>query len=304
MHTLLIFNGLVLYPSFLPAREEYNFFSPMSQELIETAGGFFTLGDLGIFLALGAVAGTLAGLLGIGGGLIIVPVLLWMFQYKGMDPSVLVHLAVGTSLATIVVTSVASIIAHHRRGAVHWRVVALLVPGVVVGAWMGAVAADLLPSIWLRRVFGCFAILVGLQMAFALQVRAQRAMPDRGEMLGAGVVIGAISAVVGIGGGSMTVPYLYWNSVNIRNAVATSAACGLPIALAGAVGFLIAGWNEQALPVGATGYLYWPALPGIVLASVLFAPIGAHLAHTLPVAMLKRIFALLLLFVGVKLLFW
>jgi uncharacterized membrane protein YfcA len=276
----------------------------MSQELIDTAGGFFTLGDMGVFLALGAVAGTMAGLLGIGGGLIIVPVLLWMFQYQGMEPSVVVHLAVGTSLASIIFTSVASIMAHNRRGAVHWRVVAMLAPGVAVGAWMGALIADLLPSVWLQRVFGCFAIIVGLQMASGLQVRAQRAMPGKGEMLAAGGVIGVISAVVGIGGGSMTVPYLYWNSVNIRNAVATSAACGLPIALAGGLGFLIAGWSEQALPAGATGYLYWPALPGIVLASVLFAPIGAHLAHTLPIVMLKRIFALLLLAIGGKLLFW
>jgi uncharacterized membrane protein YfcA len=276
----------------------------MSQELIETAGILFTLGDLGVFLALGAVAGITAGLLGIGGGLIIVPVLLWWFHHKGMDGSVVVHLAVGTSLATIIVTSVASIIAHNRRGAVRWPLVAMLAPGIVVGAWMGAVVADLLPSIWLQRVFGCFAIFVSLQMAFGLQLRAQRAMPGRGEMLAAGSVIGTVSAIVGIGGGSMTVPYLHWNSVNMRNAVATSAACGLPIALAGAVGFLITGWNEQALPVGSTGYLYWPALPGIVLASVLFAPIGAHLAHTLPVTMLKRIFALLLLFIGGKLLFW
>jgi uncharacterized membrane protein YfcA len=276
----------------------------MSQELIETAGGFFTLVDLGVFLALGAVAGTMAGLLGVGGGLIIVPVLLWVFHHQGMDPSVVVHLAVGTSLASIIVTSVASIIAHNRRQAVRWPLVAALTPGIVVGAWIGAAVADLLPSIWLQRVFGCFAIIVGLQMAFGLHVHNQRPMPGRGAMLAAGGVIGVISAIVGIGGGSMTVPYLHWNSVNMRNAVATSAACGLPIALAGAFGFLFAGWGEQALPAGASGYLYWPALPGIVLASVLFAPLGAHLAHALPLLMLKRIFALLLLVVGVKLLFW
>jgi uncharacterized membrane protein YfcA len=276
----------------------------MSQELIDTADGYFALGDLGIFLALGAVAGTLAGLLGVGGGLIIVPVLLWVFLHQGMDPSVVVHLAVGTSLASIIVTSVASIIAHNRRGAVRWPVVALLAPGIVVGAWMGAVVADLLSSIWLQRVFGCFAIVVGLQMALGLQVGAHRAIPGRWGMLMAGSVIGVVSAVVGIGGGSMTVPFLHWNSMDMRNAVATSAACGLPIALAGALGFLISGWNEQALPAGASGYLYWPALPGIVVASVLFAPLGAHLAHTLPLPLLRRIFALLLLLVGSKLLFW
>ncbi len=276
----------------------------MSQELIATAGYYFSLSDMGIFMALGAVAGTLAGLLGVGGGLIIVPVLLWLFQLKGMDPSVVVHLAVGTSLATIIVTSIASVMAHNRRGAVRWRVVAMLSPGIVLGAWVGAAVADLLPSFWLQRVFGCFAVAVGVQMAFGFQLHARRGLPGNGWMTLAGGVIGMVSAVVGIGGGSMTVPYLHWNSVNIRNAVATSAACGLPIALAGAVGFLVAGWNEQALPAGSIGYVYWPALPGIVVASVLFAPFGARLAHTLPVTSLKRIFALLLLVIGTKLLFW
>jgi uncharacterized membrane protein YfcA len=303
MHTLLIFNGPVLFLHSYPAGRDYNVFFHMSQEFIVLAGYQISLGDIGIFLVLGAVAGTLAGLLGIGGGLIIVPVLLWLFLHKGMDPSVVVHLAVGTSLATIVVTSVASILAHNRRGAVQWRLVARLAPGIVLGAWAGAALADLLPSLWLQRVFGCFAIAVGLQMAFGLQVRAHRSLPGTGGMMAAGCVIGAVSAVVGIGGGSMTVPFLHWNSVNIRNAVATSAACGLPIALAGAAGFLVAGWNEQALPAGSTGYLFWPALPGIVAASVLMAPVGARLAHTLPLIALKRIFALLLLAVGGKLLF-
>ncbi len=276
----------------------------MSQELIETAGFYISLSDIGIFLVLGAVAGTLAGLLGVGGGLIIVPVLLWLFQLKGMDPSIVVHLAVGTSLATIIVTSIASVIAHNRRGAVLWRVVAILSPGIVLGAWAGALVADLLPSLWLQRVFGCFAVAVGAQMASGFQLHAQRGLPGGGWMTLAGGVIGMVSAVVGIGGGSMTVPYLHWNSVSIRNAVATSAACGLPIALAGTVGFLAAGWNELALPDASIGYVYWPALPGIVVASMLFAPVGARLAHTLPVTSLKRIFALLLLVIGVKLLFW
>ncbi len=258
--------------------------------------------DLLIYLLLGAVAGLFAGLLGVGGGLIIVPVLLWLFTSKGINPVAVMHLAVGTSLATIIVTSISSILAHQRRGAVRWGLVGLLTPGIVLGAWSGAWLADLLSTLWLQRVFAAFAILVSMQMAFGLDVTAHRSLPGRGGMFAAGSLIGAVSAIVGIGGGSMTVPYLHWNGVAIRNAVATSAACGLPIALAGSVGFLVTGWGDAALPEGSIGFLYGPALPGIVITSLLFAPLGARLAHTIPVSALRRVFALLLFGVGIRLL--
>lgn len=258
--------------------------------------------DLLIYLLLGAVAGLFAGLLGVGGGLIIVPVLLWLFTSKGMAPEVIMHLALGTSLATIIVTSISSIVAHQRRGAVQWPLVWMLTPGILLGAWSGAWLADLLPTLWLQRVFAGFAILVSMQMAFGLDVTAHRSLPGRLGMTSAGGLIGAVSAIVGIGGGSMTVPYLHWNGVAIRNAVATSAACGFPIALAGSVGFLATGWGEAALPAGSSGFLYGPALPGIVITSLLFAPLGARLAHTIPVLALRRVFALLLLGVGIRLL--
>jgi uncharacterized membrane protein YfcA len=258
--------------------------------------------DLLIYLVLGAVAGLFAGLLGVGGGLIIVPVLLWLFSSKGMAPGVVMHLAVGTSLATIIVTSLSSIAAHQRRGAVQWRLVGLLTPGILLGAWSGAWLADLLSTLWLQRVFAAFAILVSMQMAFGFAVSAHRSLPGRSGMSVAGGLIGAVSAIVGIGGGSMTVPYLHWNGVAMRNAVATSAACGLPIALAGSVGFLVVGWGDGALPEGSGGFLYGPALPGIVITSLLFAPLGARLAHSIPVSALRRVFALLLFAVGIRLL--
>ncbi len=262
----------------------------------------FDFFDLAIYLAVGSVAGVLAGLLGVGGGLVIVPALVWVFYGNGFDASVIVHLAVGTSLATIIVTSISSVRAHHRRGAVLWPQVALLSPGIVVGAWLGAAVADLLPTLWLQRVFGGFAILVSGQMVLGAKVESHRMLPGRAGMAAAGAVIGTVSAIVGIGGGSMTVPFLSWCSVGMRNAVSTSAACGLPIALAGALGFLVAGWNETVLPRGSSGFIYWPALLGISVASFLLAPLGARLAHTLPVSTLKRVFALLLFVIGLKML--
>ncbi|MCG8426089.1 MAG: sulfite exporter TauE/SafE family protein, partial [Chromatiales bacterium] len=155
----------------------------------------------------------------------------------------------------------------------------------------------------LQRVFACFAVLVSIQLWVGAKPKGEHNLPDTLGMGGAGTVIGTISAIVGIGGGSLTVPFLSWCGVNMRNAVATSAACGLPIAMAGAIGFVVAGWRELSLPVGSSGYLYWPALVGIAVASFLTAPVGARLAHSLPVAVLKRAFALLLLIVGIKLLF-
>jgi uncharacterized protein len=256
------------------------------------------------YVGVGAFAGLLAGLFGVGGGLVIVPVLAWLFLHAGMNPAVIMHLAIGTSLATIIFTSLSSVATHHRHGAVQWRAFAQLAPGIVLGAWLGALIADALPSGNLRVIFGVFELLVAAQMGFELKVSPHRTLPGKAGMGLAGGVIGAVSAIVGIGGGTMTVPFLQWCNVDMRKAVATSAACGLPIAVAGALGFVISGLNETGLPPLSSGYLYWPALGGIVLASMLFAPLGAKLAHTLPAAQLKRFFALFLAFLGIRMLFF
>lgn len=252
--------------------------------------------------SLGAFAGVLAGLFGVGGGLVIVPVLVLLFQRNGFAPEVITHLAIGTSLATIVFTSLSSVYAHHRRGAVQWHSVLRLAPGIVIGAWIGAVLADRLPGVQLRTVFGVFELLVALQMGFGLRASAHRQLPGWTGMGLAGGVIGAVSAVVGIGGGTMTVPFLQWCNVPMRQAVATSAACGLPIAIAGAMGFVVSGWGEALLPQLSSGYLYWPAFGGIVLASVIMAPLGARLAHSLPAEQLKRVFSVFLAFLGLRML--
>jgi uncharacterized membrane protein YfcA len=263
---------------------------------------FTSVQELVLYLGLGSLAGLMAGLLGVGGGLVIVPVLIWAFTLLGFDSEVLVHLAVGTSLATIVVTSLSSIRAHHRRGAVRWELVRRLSPGILLGSLIGALVADWMSSEWLRRVFAVFVLIVGTRMLLGLNVRVGLQLPGPTGMWGAGGVIGAVSALVGIGGGSLTVPFLHASGVGMREAVATSSACGLPIALAGGLGFVWTGWSQPGLPQGSTGFVYWPAFAGIVLTSVLFAPLGARLAHRLPVRALQRVFAALLLGVGVKLL--
>lgn len=255
-----------------------------------------------IYLLLGAFAGLVAGLLGVGGGLIIVPVLVFIFTGQGVAEHLIVHLAVGTSLATIVFTSISSVRAHHQHGAVLWPVFWQLTPGIVIGAWLGALFADVLASDQLRRFFGVFELLVAIQMTFNVKPRPHRQLPGRAGMVGAGSVIGAISAIVGIGGGTMTVPFLVWCNVAMRKAVATSSACGLPIAVAGATGFIVTGWNAVELPAYSSGYVYWPAFAGIVIASILSAPLGARLAHRLPAAQLKRIFAVLLYILGLRML--
>lgn len=258
--------------------------------------------EWGLYLLLGAFAGTLAGLLGVGGGLVIVPVLVIIFQQQGFSSQVLVHLAIGTSLATIIFTSISSVWAHHRRGAVIWPAFWQMMPGIVIGALLGAVIADLLPSTGLRTFFGVFELMVAVQMGLNLKPDAHRQLPSRWGMGVAGGVIGTISAIVGIGGGTMTVPFLVWCNVAMRNAVATSAACGLPIAIGGALGFVATGWKLPGLPPASSGYLFWPAFGGIVLASVVFAPLGAKMAHALPGAILKRIFALFIAVLGIRML--
>lgn len=255
-----------------------------------------------LYLALGAFAGVMAGLLGVGGGLIIVPVLAWIFRSQSMNEAIIMHLAIGTSLATIVVTSISSVRAHHRRGAVLWPTFWRLTPGIVLGAWLGAAVADVLSSVALQKVFAVFVLLMSAQMGFGAKPAPHRNLPGTAGMLGVGGVVGAVSAIVGIGGGSLTVPFLSWCNIAIRQAVATSAACGLPIALAGSIGFIVTGLNAPNRPDWSLGYVYGPAFAGVAVISMLFAPLGAKFAHSLPTEMLKKVFAIFLAIIGIKLL--
>lgn len=257
---------------------------------------------LSLYLLLGAFAGTLAGLLGVGGGLVMVPVLVFIFQGQVMSGTVIMHMALGTSLAIIMLTSLSSIRAHHQRGAVLWFVCGRLTPGIILGALSGAVVADALPDTILKPIFGIFELLVALQMWLGVRPSTQRDVPGWLGMSFAGWVIGSVSAIVGIGGGTLTVPFLTWCRIGIHNAVATSAACGFPIAVAGTLGFIATGWNEAGLPAMSSGYVYWPAFAAVGVASMLFAPLGARLAHTLPADRLKKFFAIFLAVLGVRML--
>ncbi len=253
-----------------------------------------------VYLLLGAGAGLLAGLFGIGGGLVIVPVLVLTFTALGFPAEVLVHLAVGTSLATIIPTSLSSTWSHHQKGGVNWYWFKLMAPGILLGALLGAWTASLLSGAALQQVIGVFVLLVALKMALNLNPPPGAAHLPAPAMTAAGGVLGWASAIFGIGGGTLSVPFLTWCRAAMHQAIGTSAALGLPIAVFGALGNLWAGWGQAQLPQGATGFIYWPAFVGIVLMSVPFARLGAKLAHRLPAKLLKKLFALLLLIVGLR----
>ncbi len=260
-----------------------------------------------LYAVAGAGAGVIAGLFGVGGGLLMVPVLVWTFQSNQFSPDISVHLAVGTSLAIIVVTSISSIVAHQRKGAVLWSIVQKLVPGLLFGSLLGALVAKHLPSAWLGRFFGIFTLLVALQMAFqqikpAFTNGGSPVSSNLFEMFGVGTLIGGLSSILGIGGGSLTVPFLTHQHLSMQSAVGTAAVCGLPIALAGAIGFVLVGQDVTHLPEGSMGYLYLPAFLGMALFSLLTAPFGAALAHRLKDLQLRRGFSILLLFMGIKML--
>ena len=249
------------------------------------------------------MAGVLAGLLGVGGGLVIVPMLVMALTRQGVAPEVIMHLALGTSLASIMFTSVSSFLAHHRRGAVLWPVVRRIAGGILLGTFLGATIAAWLSSRTLKLIFVLFLYYMGYQLLANRQPKPSRTLPGWVGMSMAGLVIGGVSAFVGIGGGSLSVPFMIWCNVPVHTAIGTSAAIGFPIALAGSLGYLVNGLQATQLPPWSLGYIYLPALLGVVTCSVLTAPLGARLAHRLPVPRLKRVFAALLLVMGTKMLY-
>jgi len=254
-----------------------------------------------IYLLIGSFTGVLAGLFGVGGGVIIVPTLIMTLGLQGVSADVVTHIAIGTSLAAISITSISSIQAHHQRGAVLWTVAWQLVPGVCIGVWLGAGIASHLSGAVLQKSFGIFLILIAVQMLSGLQpqVQDEMALPKRSIFWLAGILIGLLSAIFGIGGGSLTVPFLSWHSVKMQNAVATAAAVGFPIAIVGACAYIWQGWGNAQLPESSSGFVYWPAFAGIAVTSIGFAKLGAQMAHVMEAQKLKRIFALFLIAIGV-----
>ena len=245
-------------------------------------------------LLLGSITGFLAGLLGIGGGMLLVPFMTLLLSAKGMPPQHVVKMAIATSLATICFTSIASVRAHNLRGAVLWPLVRQLAPGIVLGSILGAQIAKALPAQALMLLFALFITFSATQMLHGAKPLPTRQLPNRAGLFAAGGMVGLMASLVGAGGAFVSVPFMTWCNVKIHNAVATSAALGVPVSLAGTVGYVIAGWSLHDMPAGAVGFIFLPALLTISAASVLTAPLGARTAHRLDVSQLKWVFALLL----------
>lgn len=254
------------------------------------------------YLALGLVTGFFAGLFGIGGGGIMVPVLTMLFAKQGFADEHLLHLALGTSMAAIVPTAMASMRAHHKRGSVHWPAVWGLTPGVLVGTFAATFLAVFLSPKVLAVIFATFMSTMAVHMWWGRPPAPSRQLPGRLGLGGAGAGIGAVSALVAIGGGAMTVPFLAWCNIPMVRAIGTSAAVGLPIALAGAVGYGIHGFGVQGLPEQTLGFILWPAVLAMACMSFMTAPLGARLAHALPIVILKRLFAVIMALLAVKML--
>lgn len=248
---------------------------------------------------LGLIAGLLAGLFGIGGGLVIVPVLTFLFNGYFPQEHILLF-AIATSLATIIFTAIASVITHHRLGAVSWVMVRRLSPLIVLGSVLGAIIAEHLPTMLLRYILVVFLCYVGVRMALAIKPSASTNKPSAWLDYGTALLIGLLSAIVGIGGGTLTVPYLVQRHYRMQSAVAIASACGLPIAVASTISYLLLGWHQHY--EWSIAYISLPAFAGITLGSVITAPLGAKLAHRLPAEQLKRYFSLLLFLMAIKLL--
>ena len=254
------------------------------------------------YLALGAFVGFFAGLLGIGGGAAMVPVLAFVYAAKGFASDQVVHLALGTSMATILFTSISSVRAHHRHGAVHWQTVRRIAPGILVGTFSGALLASALDVRLLTAVFTLLIYYISAQMLLGKKPQAGAAPLSTAHLNLAAGLIGIISSLTATGGAALVVTYLVKRGTRIHEAIGSAAAVGWPLAAAGTAGYVITGAGQPGLPAYSLGYVYLPALAGIVIASMLLAPVGARLAHRTPGALLKKIFAVVLFLLATKML--
>jgi uncharacterized membrane protein YfcA len=255
-----------------------------------------------LYLVAGSVAGFLAGLLGVGGGVVIVPILIFIFTAQNFPVDHMMHIAIGTSLASIMFTAIASLRAHHSHGAVNWSIVKRITPGILTGTLAGTFLVARLPAGLLKGFFIVFVFYVATQLLLNLKPKPTRELPGTVGMSIAGLIIGVVSSFVGIGGGALSVPFMTWSNIKMHRAIGTSAAIGFPIAVAGTVGYVVNGLSVRNLPEWSLGFVHLPSLAGLVVASMLLAPLGARAAHKLPVATLKKIFAAFLYIIGTKLL--
>ena len=253
------------------------------------------------YIVLGACTGILAGMLGVGGGSVMVPILTTLFVAQSVPDASAVHLALGTSMASIILTSIMNARSQHKRQAVDWNVLKLMTPGIVVGTITGSFVASRVPSMPLAIFFTCVMGYVAFSMVVNTKPKPSRSLPPAGGMMLVGLLIGGISSLIAIGGGAMTVPFLLWCNVDARRAIGTSAAVGIPISLAGTIGYAINGLHAtDVMPPYSLGFVYLPAFILLSVASILSVPLGVALAWRLPVVVLKRIFAVVLILLCVK----
>ncbi len=254
------------------------------------------------YLVIGVTVGFLAGLLGIGGGMVMVPMLVFVFTANGFPGEHMMHLALATSLATITFTSLSSVRAHHRHGGVDWPVARAMAPGILAGSLAAALLASFIPTRPLAVFFTGFMFYAAAQMFVEIKPKPGRQLPGSGGLFAAGAGIGAISSVLAAGGAFLSIPFLAWCNLPLKRAIGTAAANGFPIAVAGTVGYVVQGMRVSDLPPWSLGYVYLPALLLVVAASMPMAPLGARLAHRLPVKRLRMVFALTLLALGLRML--
>jgi len=254
------------------------------------------------YLGIGALVGFAAGLLGIGGGAVMVPLLVLVFRAHGLPEAHIVHLALGTALAAMVFTSISSMRAHHAHGSVDWKIARAMSPGMLAGSFVAALIAGWIPTRPLALMFTLLVFYAATSILFDLTPRSQRELPRAGGIFSAGALIGAVSSLLAAGGAFMSIPFLVWCKVPLRRAIGTAAANGLPIAIAGTAGYVLHGLRVPDLPAPSFGFVYLPALALVVATSMLAAPLGARLAHRLPVRRLRAIFALLLYAFAVRML--
>ncbi len=255
-----------------------------------------------LYLVLGAIAGYLAGMFGIGGGIILMPALLFAFDAQHFPPLHTLHLALGTSMAGILFTSMSSMRKHHQHGAVNWRVVRHITPGILLGTAIGAVFATSISPHYLGIFFALFVYFVAVQILIDAKPQASRQLPGAAGTTLTGVLTGWLSSMVSIGGGTVVVPFLVWCNVSLRHAIGTSAAIGFPVAVGGTIGYVVTGMRVHTLPDLSLGFVYLPALLWVALGSVITAPFGAKATHSMQIGSLRKFFALLLIVLASKML--
>jgi uncharacterized membrane protein YfcA len=255
-----------------------------------------------VYVAIGAFIGFFAGMLGMGGGGIQVPLTTMAFAAQGFPREHMLHVALGTAMATIIFTSLSSLRAHNRHGAVNWGVLRRMIPGIIAGTGLGTLLARHIPTFPLAVIFVAFVLYMASSMLFNWKAKPTRHLPGPMGLFIAGTVIGVCSALAAMGGATLTIPFLVFCNVPFHMAIGTASAVGLPIAVVGSIGYLVNGWEVVGLPAHSVGYIYVPALIGFIVGSIVLAPIGARLAHRTSERSLKRIFAIVIGALGLKML--